>query len=74
MTPTTDGGDAGQRGRQGGVVAEPFDVGCAEEDEQEAGHEGDPGDQERGEHAGDPRVEVAGVLVGAEERRRTARP
>ena len=50
------------------VAAQPLDIRGAEEDEQEARHEGDPGGQQRRDHGRDPGVERAGVVVGAEER------
>ena len=40
------GGDPGQRGGQRAVVPQPLDVGGAEQDEQEAGHERHPGDEQ----------------------------
>ena len=61
------GGDAGQRGGQAAVAAQPFDVRRAEQDEQEARHERHPGGEQRREDGGDPGVEVAGVAVGADE-------
>ena len=62
------GGDAGQGGREVLVAPQPLDVGRAEEDEQEGGHERHPGGEQRGDDGGHPRVQRSGVAVGAEER------
>jgi len=48
-------------------VPQTFDVWCAEEHEQETRDERDPHDEGGADDAGDPRIEVTGVAVGAEE-------
>ena len=62
------GGDPGQRAGQGTVAAQPLDVRRSEQDEQEAGHEGDPGGQQRSQDRRHPRVQRARRAVGADER------
>ena len=68
MTPTTAAVMPVSAADRVAVVPEPLDVRRPEQDEQEARHEGHPRGEQRGEHGGDPRVEAAGVAVGAEER------
>jgi len=62
------GGDPRQGGGQVGVASEPLDVRRPDEDEQEAGDERHPRRQQGAEHRSGPRVDRAGVAVGAEER------
>ena len=68
ITPTTAAVMPVSAAESAAVAAQPLDVRRAEEDEDEAGDEGDPGGEQRAEDGGHPRVERAGVAVGAEER------
>ncbi len=56
-------GDHRQRRRQIAVLPQAFDVGRAEKDPDEARHEGDPGDEDRAERAGEHRGEGARLLM-----------
>ncbi len=55
--------DPRQRGAKRPVAAQVLDIGCAEKDPQEARGEGDPGGDDRTDHAGQHRVQRAGVAV-----------
>ena len=68
MTPTTAAVMPDERRRQRPVAAQPLHVRRAEEHEQEARHEGHPGDQQRGERRRRPTGRARRVAVGAEER------
>ena len=55
MTPTTAAVIAASAAAQPAVPAQPLDVGCAEEDPQKTGSEGDPGGDQRAEQRGPER-------------------
>ena len=66
ITPDNRGSDAGQCRGDGLVASKSLDVGCPQEDEDEAGDERHPGGEQGGERGRNPRVERSGVTVSAE--------
>ena len=68
MTPTTAAVMPVSAADRRGCRAARSTYGAPSEDEQEARHERHPRRQQRAEQRGQPRVEAAGVAVGAEER------
>ena len=68
MTPTTAAVMVGERRGQRLVAAQRLDVRRAEEDPQEARHEGHPGGEQAAERAGDAAgCSAAGIAEGAHE-------